>query len=64
MAQYVKRIDIFSQHNCKHFRKHFVNHASDFVKKLPDPTGKFGIPSVRQYYKGFNSRKKNFNFKF
>ena len=29
------------------FKKHFANLASDLVKKLPDPTGKFGIPSVR-----------------
>ena len=30
-------------------KKHSTNLASDLVKKLPDPTGKFGIPSVHQY---------------
>ena len=36
------------------FKKHFANLSSDLVKKLPDPTGKFGIPSVYQYYKEIN----------
>ena len=45
------------------FKKHFANLASDLVKKLPDPTGKFGIPSVRQYYKGIHFREKKMNLK-
>ena len=36
------------------FKKHFANLASDLVKKLPDATEKFGMPSVRQYYKEIN----------
>ena len=44
------------------FKKHFANLASDLVKKLPDPTGKFGIPSVRQYYKGIHFREKKLKF--
>ena len=40
------------------FKKHFANFSSDLVKKLPDPTGKFGIPTVRQYYKEINFREK------
>ena len=40
------------------FKKHFANLASDLVKKLPNPTGKFGIPSMRQYYKEINFREK------
>ena len=46
------------------FKKHFANLASNLVKRLPDPTGKFGIPSVHQYYKGINFYdKRNFNLK-
>ena len=44
------------------FKKHFVNLASDLVKKLPDTTGKFGIPSVRQYYKEIDFREKKLKF--
>ena len=44
------------------FNKHFANLASDLVRKLPHPTGKFGIPSVRQYYKEINLGKKNLKF--
>ena len=40
------------------FKKHFANLASDLVKKLPDHTGKFGIPSVGQYYRDLTSVKK------
>ena len=34
----------------------------NLFKKLPEPTGKFGIPSVRQYYKGINFRGKKLKF--
>ena len=44
------------------FKKHSVNIANDLVKKLPDPTGKFGIPSVHQYYKGINFREEKLKF--
>ena len=37
--------------------------ASDLVTKLPDPIGKFGIPSMRQYYNGINFREKQLKFK-
>ena len=47
----------------KSFKKHFANHASYLVKKLPDTTATFGIPSVRQYYKGINFCEKNLKFK-
>ena len=40
------------------FQKHFANLAQDLLKKLPDPTGEFPIPSVRQYYEGINFREK------
>ena len=40
------------------FKNHFPNLTRDLVKKFPDPTGKFGIPSVRQLYKGINFREK------
>lgn len=36
--------------------------ASDLVKKLLDPTEKFRIPAVCQYYKGFDFREKNLKF--
>ena len=45
------------------FKKHFTNLAIDIGKKLPDPTGKFGILSVRQYYKEINFREKKLKFK-
>ena len=45
------------------FKKHFANLASDLLKKLLDPTGKFGIPSVGQYYKEINFHEKNLNLK-
>ena len=51
MAQYGKTGDVFSQDNCKTFKKYFANLASDLVKKFPDPIGKFEIPLVRHYYK-------------
>ena len=44
------------------FKKHFVNLASDLVKKLPDPTGRFRIPSVHQYYKEINFPEKKLKF--
>ena len=44
-------------------KKHFANLAGDLVKKLADPTEKFGIPSVRQQYEGINLREKNLNLK-
>ena len=39
-----------------------MNLASDLVKKLFDLTGKFGIPSVRHYYKGINFGEKKLKF--
>ena len=44
------------------FKKDFVNLASDLVKKLLDPARKFGIPSVRQYYKGIHFGEKKLKF--
>ena len=44
------------------FKKYFANLANDLVKKLPDLIGKFGIPSVRQYYKEINFREKKLKF--
>ena len=44
------------------FKKHFANLASDLVKKLPDHTRKFGIPSVRECSKGINFREKKLQF--
>ena len=35
-------------------KEHFVILVSDFAKKPPEPTGKLGIPSVRQYIKRKN----------
>ena len=44
------------------FEKHFANLASDLVKKLPDPTTNFEIPSVCQYYKEINFCEKKLKF--
>ena len=38
----------------KIFKENFANLANNFHKRLPDLRRKFGIPSLRQYYKGFN----------
>ena len=62
MAQYGKRGGVFPQDNCKTFKKYFANLVSDLVKKFPDPTGKFGIPLVRYYYKEIKFREKNLKF--
>ena len=59
MPQKIRELTFSPRTIANTFKKHFVNLASDLVKKLPNPTGKFGIPSVRQYYKGINFRKKN-----
>ena len=45
------------------FKEHFVNISDNFVKKLPDPAGKFRIPLLCQYYKGFNFRGKTLKLK-
>ena len=47
MPRYEKRVDVSPRTIANTFKKHFANLASDLVKKLPDPTGKFGIPSAR-----------------
>ena len=44
------------------FKKFFPKFASDLVKKLSYPTGKFGVPSVRQCYKEVNFREKKLKF--
>ena len=61
MPQHGKGVDIFYQGNRK-YKKNFANLASDLVKKLPEIAGKFGTPSVRQYYKGTNFREKKLEF--
>ena len=45
------------------FKKRFADLASDLVKKLPDPTRKSGIPSVRQCTRELTSVKINLNLK-
>ena len=62
MPRYEKRVDVSPRTIANTFKKHFANLASDLVKKLPDPTGKFGIPSARQYYKRINFREKKLKF--
>ena len=41
----------------------FSNLAADLVKKLPHPPNKFGIETVKRYYKNYNLEKKNFTLK-
>ena len=53
-----KELSFFPRTIANTFKKDFANLASDLVKKLSDPTRKFGIPSVRQYYKGMNFHEK------
>ena len=58
-----KELTFFHTPTAYTFKKHFANLASDLVSKLLDPTGRFGIPSVRQYYKEINFNEKNLNLK-
>ena len=62
MPQKIRELTFSPRTIANTFKKHFVNLASDLVKKLPNPTGKFGITSVRQYYKGINFREKKLKF--
>ena len=60
MAQYKKELIFSPRTIAKTFQKQFANLASNIVKKLPDSTGKFGIPSVQQHYEGLRiCEKKN-----
>jgi len=38
----------------------YSNLATDLVNKLPRPTNKFGINSVKEYYKSLNLENKKF----
>ena len=58
MHKIYKKVTLSLRTIANTFKKHFANLASYLVKKLPDPTGKFEIPSVRQYYKETNFRGK------
>ena len=49
-----KQLTFSPRTNANSFKKHFANLVSDLFKNLPDPTGKFGITSVHQYYKEIN----------
>ena len=62
MPQKIRELTFSPRTIANTFKKHFVNLARDLVKKLPNPTGKFGITSVRQYYKGINFREKKLKF--
>ena len=46
--------------NSNTFMEFFSNLAADLVKKLPRPPNKFGIETVKRYYKNYNLEKKNF----
>ena len=49
--------------NAETFKVFFENLASDLVKKLPNPTKKFGIEKVKEYYRNLNLQDMNFSFK-
>ena len=63
MPQYEKELTFSPRKIANTFKKHFANFTSDLAKKLPDPTRKFGISSVRQYYKEINFCEKKLNLK-
>ena len=46
--------------NSNIFKNFFSNLATELVKKLPDPPCKFGIDSVKNYYKNLNLEKEKF----
>ena len=48
--------------NSNILKSFFSNMATELVKKLPDPPCKFGIDSVKTYYKNLNLGKKNSHF--
>ena len=60
MHKIYKKVTLSLRTIANTFKKHFANLASYLVKKLPDPTGKFEIPSVREYYKETNFRSVQF----
>ena len=49
--------------NAETFKDFFSNLASNLVAKLPIPTNKFGMETVKGYYKDKNLEKANFTFK-
>ena len=48
--------------NSEIFMKFFANLASDLVKKLPAPPNKFGMNTVKAYYKKYNLHRDAFSF--
>ena len=48
--------------NAEIFKDFFANLAKDLVDKLPAPTNKFGMESVKDYYRHLNVEGNNFKF--
>ena len=48
--------------NVEILKDFYSNLATDLVNKLPRPTNKFGMNSVKEYYKSLNLENKNFSF--
>ena len=47
-----KDLTFFRRPIANTFKNCFAKFANDLVKKPPEPTVEFGIPSLHQYYKG------------
>ena len=48
------KISFDNKQNAEIFMKYFSNLAGDLVEKLPTATNKFGLDSVKEYYKHLN----------
>ena len=51
-----------AKQNAETFKNYFTSLAGNLVKKLPIATNKFGIESVKQYYKDLGIDQNNFKF--
>ena len=55
-----EKLSFASKTNANIFCKFFSNLAGDLLKKLPSPSKKFGLESIKQYYQNRNIDKLNF----
>ncbi len=51
-----------SKENTEIFKAFYENLSTDLVNKLPNPTNKFGMGSVKKYYSSLGIQNENFKF--
>ena len=58
-----KRKTVFyAKRECRNFKTFYENLSTDLVNKLPQPTNKFGMDSIRKYYNRLGLQNENFKF--